>query len=239
MAAMAVLPFVAGALLGVPLVGREIDQGTAPLAWSLAGSRLRWFTPRLVVVGAVLGVALSGAALAAEALSRASNFWLDPETTTFVDYGIRGPLVVLRGLAAFSIALLAGAALGRVLPALVATGVACVLLYQVATATQWMGLPSPEPLVRRPDRWALESEFIGYVDASGSLLSWEEAAARAPMPPEDENFEPWFAATCAEEVKAGTERLGFVAWREAAGLGALTLVLVGASAVVVRRRRPT
>lgn len=240
MAAMAVLPFVAGALLGVPLVGREIDHGTAPLAWSLAGSRLRWFAPRLLVVATVLAVALSAAALAAEALSRASNFWLDPETTTFVDYGIRGPLVVLRGLAAFSIAILAGAALGRVLPALVATAVACVVLYQVAATAQWSWLPEPERMVERPDRWALEYEFIGYADASGSFLTAEAAAARAPMSPEEESFEAWFTAAY-DPVIVGTdgERLRQVASREAAGLGALALVLIGGSAVVVRRRRPT
>src|SRR3954470_6299593 len=34
-----IFPFVAGILLGPPLVGRELESGTARLAWSLGPSR--------------------------------------------------------------------------------------------------------------------------------------------------------------------------------------------------------
>ena len=35
------VPLIAGIILGAPLVAREIEQGTAPLSWSLSGARRR------------------------------------------------------------------------------------------------------------------------------------------------------------------------------------------------------
>ncbi|HEX2142105.1 MAG TPA: hypothetical protein VHK28_07540, partial [Candidatus Limnocylindria bacterium] len=39
---LAVLPFVAGVVLGAPLLAREFEHGTTLLAWPLARSRVRW-----------------------------------------------------------------------------------------------------------------------------------------------------------------------------------------------------
>ncbi len=41
MTAMAVVPALSGLLVGVPLVSRELETGTAPLAWAISGSRRR------------------------------------------------------------------------------------------------------------------------------------------------------------------------------------------------------
>jgi hypothetical protein len=38
----AFFPALAGLLLGGPVIARELDRGTARLAWSLGPSRLRW-----------------------------------------------------------------------------------------------------------------------------------------------------------------------------------------------------
>ena len=40
-------PFGMGALLGAPLVAREIDAGTAQIAWSLSTSRPWWLARRI------------------------------------------------------------------------------------------------------------------------------------------------------------------------------------------------
>ena len=42
------LSFAAGLFLGVPVVARELERGTARLAWSLAPSRMRWYLARLL-----------------------------------------------------------------------------------------------------------------------------------------------------------------------------------------------
>src|SRR5215210_8103320 len=39
---LTVFPIAAGVLLGAPAVAREVERGTAALAWTLSGSRRRW-----------------------------------------------------------------------------------------------------------------------------------------------------------------------------------------------------
>lgn len=253
MAGMAVLPFVAGLLLGVPLVAREVEQRTATLAWSLQSSRLRWLFKRALIVAALLAAVLAIPATAAEILEPARQPWMDPATTAFSDYGLRGPLTVFRGLAALSIGILAGAAIGRVLPALIFAAVGAVLLFQVLTAAQWAFLPEPELLP------VTETQVAGraglqtgdgqpqYRDQGGNILTWDEILARAPFPyydaeleDVDPRFTAWFDSAGYEEYESFIrgERLGVVAVREAAGLSALSVVLLATSLIVVRRRRP-
>ena len=41
-------PILAGIIVGAPLVAREIEQGTAPLSWSLSGPRRRWLLGKVL-----------------------------------------------------------------------------------------------------------------------------------------------------------------------------------------------
>lgn len=45
-----VAPFGLGVILGAPIVAREIDGGTAQLAWSLSRSRVSWLLRRIAFV---------------------------------------------------------------------------------------------------------------------------------------------------------------------------------------------
>ncbi len=253
MAGMAVLPFIGGLLIGVPLVGREIEQRTATLAWSLQSSRRRWLLKRAVIGGVSLATVLAVPAAAAELLEPARQPWLDPATTAFRDYGLRGPLTVFRGLAAFAIGLLAGAVIGRVLPALIIGAVGAVLLVQVVLAAQWTYLPPAEMLpVSETERAGRDGLQVGsgdepeFRDRAGNTVTWEEIVARAPYPEYDEElgdadprFYAWFESEFERyELFIPGEKLGIVAVREAAGLSLFSVVLVGLSAVVVSRRRP-
>lgn len=109
------LPFALGALLGVAVTAGELDHRTAHLAWTLDGSRVRWFVLRAVPVALALAVLLGGVAVAAEAWTRAR---LVTDQPGFVDYALRSALVPLHGLLAYAIGLVAGTAFGRTLPAL-------------------------------------------------------------------------------------------------------------------------
>src|SRR2546423_2921475 len=51
---LAVLPPLAGAFIGAPLVGREIENGTHQLAWTQGVTRRRWFLVKLVLVAVPL-----------------------------------------------------------------------------------------------------------------------------------------------------------------------------------------
>ena len=111
------VPFCMGLVLGVPLVAREIDHGTADMAWTLSRSRRRWLAPRiafvaLVVIG-LLGVIAIASDVVAQAIQPGSNLAAD-----FTWYGRRGGLLVMRGLLALCIGLASGAIFGRQLPAL-------------------------------------------------------------------------------------------------------------------------
>jgi hypothetical protein len=121
MAAMALVPLAIGLILGVPAVGREIEAGTASLAWTIGRSRTRWLLWRLLALATVTFVILSVLAISSEILWASRAIGAVPNR--FDDAGAHGPVVVARGLAAFGIGALMGAILGRVLPALIAATV--------------------------------------------------------------------------------------------------------------------
>ena len=52
-----VLPFLIGALIGAPLLARELETGTWQLAWTQAVPRWRWIVVKVVAVVALLVVA--------------------------------------------------------------------------------------------------------------------------------------------------------------------------------------
>jgi len=47
---LVVLPALAGAFIGAPLVAREIENGTQHLAWTQGVTRMRWLLMKLVLV---------------------------------------------------------------------------------------------------------------------------------------------------------------------------------------------
>lgn len=121
------LPFVVGALFGVPLIARELETGTGRLTWALSGSRGRWLRWRLAPVVLLTIVLLVPAAAAGQGLVHQASL-LDP-WNSFDDYWLRGPTIVTRGLGMLGLALFVGAAMRRVLPGFIATALVAVVLY--------------------------------------------------------------------------------------------------------------
>jgi ABC-type transport system involved in multi-copper enzyme maturation permease subunit len=146
-AGMAVLPWLVGALIGVVVVGREIEHGTATLAWSLAPGRRGWLLSRALVGAVVVALLLAVPSVVASEAERLVYPWAPPEAS-FNDYGLRGPLVVGQGVAAFAIALLVGAVVGRVLPSLLLAAGGCFALAVALQGLMPFGQPAepmPEP----------------------------------------------------------------------------------------------
>ena len=58
------LPAIVGAIIGVPIVARELEMRTVSFAWSLQGIRWRWLAARLwpMLLIALIGGALAGIA---------------------------------------------------------------------------------------------------------------------------------------------------------------------------------
>jgi hypothetical protein len=211
MAAMAVLPLLLGILVGSPLVASEIETRTATIAWSLGASRRRWLVNRLLILGVGFAAVLVVPAVIADLLAAVRPPGYDMSTATLVDYGLRGPLVVFRGAAAFSIGVLVGLAIGRVLPALLVSGVAVLLLWNGLGMVSQMGWPAAETFTPRDDQY--------WVSTGGAI-------------PGSSKDEP------QEMVGIPGEKLAFVETREIALLAGLTVVLLGGSVLAIERRRP-
>ena len=118
MAIVPIFPIVAGLLIGGPIVARELESGTARLAWSLGPSRLRWFIHRAVPALTLALVAGLAIGLTADALLHLSDPNLDIDRS-FAAFRQRGLLIGVQALVIASIALAIGSILGRAVPTFV------------------------------------------------------------------------------------------------------------------------
>lgn len=220
-----VVPVGAGIILGAPLVAAEIERRTAALAWSIVPSRLRWLGERLLVLGAVVTLLAVLPAIAATWLTGA----LHPEVSlgqSFVDYQMRGALVVTRAILAFSVAVLAGALIGRVLPAVLLG----TLVFVVLIAGLGLGFDAwhqAEAVDVGSDTGALLTKTL-FRDASGRLLTGEEVSPDAIIGQD----------VIAVEYGEPGSRVGVVMAREGAISVSVGIVMIGATAAAVRGRRP-
>jgi hypothetical protein len=172
-------PFVIGLLLGAPLVSREIEKRTAPLAWSLSLSRGQWLAGRTLPLLIAIAIALLLLGQASEAMIRATP----PGQVGFPHFAMHGPLVAVRGIAVFGIGVVVGLLMGRVLPAILITG--------VVVAALLIGLQLVrDHFMRAEATWvdAGSSDFSGLMiydtafsdDVTGELIADDEAYNRFP-----------------------------------------------------------
>ena len=177
-AAATVAPFVVGIFLGAPLVAREIEHRTAPIAWTLSLSRRRWLVGRSLPLLVLIGVVLLAVGQASELLHSS----IEEGELGFRHYGMVGPLIAARGLAVFAIGVLVGLALGRVLPALLVTMLATVAL--VGAMSVGRDLLMREESVWVPMGDQAEVVHMVYDQAfrtdSGEIITYEQAYEQFP-----------------------------------------------------------
>jgi hypothetical protein len=224
---------LAGLLVGVTIVGREVETRTAVMAWTLSPSRIRWFVPRVAVAAAAIAVLAGIAGLSLDTLFAR----LDPGAplgANLRDYELRGWLVPARAVEAFAIGTLAGAVVGRGLQAfIIAILVAVVALggqylvannLNVADATLMAGglgdLSFPDRLVFR-DR------------TTGELLDPDAAALRLPF--DNPAFPDRFQAL---QYGIRGSDAPIIVGREVATDVLVAIALLGLTARVTNRRRP-
>ena len=232
---LAGLPFLAGVVLGVPIVARELERGTTRLSWSLSPSRRAWFAARTLPVLAIVFLAAIGLALGAERLFAARSPDVDM-SASFYDYGFRGPLLAARAIALFGVAVLIGTILGRALPALLLSVVAFAAVLsgvQVAhdAILEREAVYRPGDLVRPADRGL----FSAFRLADGSVVRADWVGVEY-----HDDGSVWIGGQPVEWLQAVIpgERYGEVAGREAAAFGLIAVLGLGAALAVVDRRRP-
>ena len=237
-----VAPFVVGILLGAPLVAREIEKRTAPVAWSLSLSRARWLTLRALPLLIAAGVALLVLAQASEVLITATP----PGELGFQHFAMHGPLVAVRGIAVFIIGVVVGLVLGRVLPAILVTGLVVILLIVGLTLARgalmraeavWLD-PDQSSSLSGAQAWGVTIYDVGYVDeTTGERLTFDEVYERFP-----EVFGPTgtgIAPGMSQVYLATPPALYpvFVA-REIGALALVSVLVAGVGLWMLRSRRP-
>jgi hypothetical protein len=175
---LAVIPAALGILLGVGATAGEIQDGTTAFAWSVAPSRNRWLAEHLTCGS--LTVASLG--LLCGVLNAIIVAKLNPGhelTASFVGYGLWGPILAIRGICAFGVAVAIGLIVRRTVPSLT-LGVVVAALAIIAALTIGRSFQTAEVL---PDS-AFVQDDLGVSSvvrtSNGSYEAWSECANRVP-----------------------------------------------------------
>lgn len=151
---------VIGALVGAPLVAREIEQRTQLVAWTQSTSRRRWYATKVTTLAAGLAVVGLAAGLANQRLQRpltegglTSSRWI---WFFSIDLALAGEILL-----AFALAVALGAWLRRTLPAVGGALVGFLVLFlasgwAVRTLTPARGRRRPRFTVPR-DGWSVQA----------------------------------------------------------------------------------
>jgi hypothetical protein len=151
---------VIGALVGAPLVAREVEQRTQVVAWTQSVSRRRWYATKVTALAAGLTVVGLAAGFANDRLQRPltegglnSSRWI---WFFSIDLALTGEILL-----AFGLAVALGAWLRRTLPAVGAALVGFLVLFlasgwAVRTLTPTSHTTGPHFAVPR-DGWSIQA----------------------------------------------------------------------------------
>jgi hypothetical protein len=235
----AIFPFIAGLLLGGPVIAGELDGGTARLAWSLSPSRLRWFGHRVLPVVILLVVAAFVIGAVSDQLLATLNPTADL-ARSFIGFHSRGVILAADALVVGAFAIALGALLGRPVPTFV-LGLILSAVTIVAVGQVHRDVLAREAIVLEQSgegfSFSGNDLFVAskFRDKDGSLIDWEQAVARYPEMMSGEFSEP---LPIVELIIPG-ERYQFVEAREAAALSAIGLLAVLTATAIVLRRKPS
>ncbi|MGH2833582.1 MAG: ABC transporter permease subunit [Solirubrobacteraceae bacterium] len=252
-----VVPALVGAFVGAPLLARELETGTFRYVWTQGLGRWRWTLAKLVALAVVVVVA-------AAAFTLLLSWYYEPYFATgdrnlsFYDISpLSGGLFDLRGvafaawmLAAFAIGCLAGVLIRRVVPAILATlgayaGLALATglflreRYMTPLVTNHLQLVEGPKISPLGTKWILSQSYTKGGHAVGQAAI-ERFLRTAPMG----NLEKGFDATRYLLQHGYTvwthyqpaSRFWSFQWIEGGWLFALSLLLLGATLWLVRRR---
>lgn len=171
---LVVLPALAGAFIGAPLVAREIENGTQHLAWTQGVTRMRWLLVKLALVF----IPLIAAAALVGYLEVVFLNLQGPQVNRWDIFDQQAPVVAAATFFALALGVAFGAVIRRSIPAMAATLLAFVVV-RVGIA-ELVRSHYVAPLVKTthdlnavgsqadPTAWWLG--FPNYYDSAGHLL---------------------------------------------------------------------
>ena len=229
------VPPLIALILGVKLVGAEIERGTAPLPWTVGTSRMRWLLVRVAVVAGAIALISGALGLAVDAVSASRDPGVDL-ANSLGEYQARGWLLLARAVAIFGVAVLIGAAVGRTLPALLVTIlISSIGFYVIVNGFELLHRTEAVPLqmLLAPTTRDLYVDGRFRDRVNGAYVTYEEAYLMEPAGQEtfDARFEfvtfgiPGSQSRLVVGPIVGVHLLLFVA-------------CIGLASLVVRRRRP-
>jgi ABC-type transport system involved in multi-copper enzyme maturation permease subunit len=228
------LPLFIGALIGGPLIARELETGTFRFAWTQSAGRTRWAIAKL----AMLGLALTAMALAFSALFA---WWYRP----FVQFlgrsaEVEGVVFAARVLFGFMLGAFAGAVLRRTVPAIAVSIVA------------WFAVVLPTTLFLRPH---FATPLTGPVDMTAKFSGSEWTLSQWWLDPHGHRlgqsaYNSLVGGLNTNDPQSWLVSHHYVLWEsyqpasrfwsfqliEASGMVVLALLLAGATVWWVRRR---
>ena len=226
-------PILAGLLLGGPLVARELDKGTARLAWSLGPSRRRWYLQRVLPILVVVGITAMTIGIVSEQLTALFAPGVDL-SRSFIGFHSRGVLLATGALLIASVAVAVGSVIGRQIPtillALVLGGATLLAIVEVDHR-----LLSGETVRLTGENQYNNDLVVGegrFELPDGRLVTFDELAVIDPKVLE-EGFDYPFVT-----FGIPRERYREIETREALAQVVIAVIFLGVGALVVSRRRP-
>jgi hypothetical protein len=175
---LGILPLLTGAWAGGALIGRELENGTAQLAWTQSVTPARWLAAKLAVPALLLTVGTLGLTLLHRVLWSSNSTLIGTMEREWHDDGVfeaNGTVATAQALTALAVGVLAGLLLRRTLAALGVAVLAAASLFYVLDDL-------------RPHLWPVKTvtaapgRFLGsdgLVVEDGALTA---AGARVPFP---------------------------------------------------------
>lgn len=172
----AMLPSIAGVILGIAAVAKELEQRTAVLAWSVGASRRTWLLQRIVPLVGIVAVLGLGSTQLFAAMMRLNNPGADPfSVAAFELISVTGLAPAAAGISAFGVTVVVGAMLGRLLPGLMIAG-AFVIVTAVLIQQGNERLMAGESLVAEPMLAGAGRQIDSLLRTpDGRIISWNDA----------------------------------------------------------------
>jgi hypothetical protein len=236
-------PFALGLILGIPVVAREVEGRTAPIAWTLSRSRSRWLIQRILPLVVVVIVLAAAVGIGSEFVTRTNPFADLAANPGFADYTARGWMLPVRAVVVLVLAIAIGAMVPRQLPGLLlAVAVTIALFVGLSVCMDAWMTTEARPIAMDEGRFGPFGDGprifdVAYQnDATGEVITMNDFYNRYGdvFVPEGEQPEGF------TEVAIGIpgEQYGTWVLRESAILGAIALASGGLAGIVVQRRRP-